>query len=493
MIPGRSESQFADQNDRPTHRRIRTPSTPSSPATRALSLFTPKRWSAMLSARHSTLSNAKDTPSGLHSAEQARHKTPCQISRPFAVCAAPGSALVKTVLAASQTMSADTQDRAEFSSRICERHLAGVPHEQSLLSSSAIWTGKADQTPIGLAAEENQLGIDVGRPEGPLTCQRKAMPPRRGESASELVAGDESDLQVAMDEPSQNSIHIPATELWILGEEQSFSTCPTPGLDQSRSEGISTPALTNDNAHCMTPPTNSLHSHKGNNRQSPGLFDAAEAQAVSPYPISSTTRKDCIVDRPLIDDWGGQPVGTHAEDSVLSDTLRDMLIVREENDRQSRLRAWRRHARYGTPEGDTMDSIASWASSQSATRIATGQVRRRVGMADFLQGRGEDTVSHTLRAEEARETADRVKEQSALGSTTDADSLFENDEERFEIRTAWRGHIPLPPVSSLMSSNETSNEEEDFAASWVGIPDDRPSNIPRRIHPTTQTPDLADQ
>ncbi|MCO5585403.1 hypothetical protein L7F22_039336 [Adiantum nelumboides] len=512
------------------HQRGRTDPSVSTSTIKSRNMLVPKRWSALFSSKsinnlqtsHPTYPTTqthfkKFGKASSPKPDEALHhrltEGPHEISHPFSVSAATGSALVKTITSTSNYVSMspvvssnsvliepfvhDDTEQVQFKLDLNAR--TPVCNSTQSLTKDRTPQHRQRNSVIGTHDHLYQHTPFSARSSGRYTAFHEPIE----DVLEEYLLQDEDEEQETKHEQKErirasfsegNSLYYTPGENSMISESQSFATCFTTMEGRALSErSASTPALTQDGDR-------SAASSKTN------VSDAHHMRDSSSHTLGSVRSNDST-----IEDWGSRPEGLCIETGdEISTKLKAMLTDQGERNRQSRLRAWREHARSGSHREAALQTLLAHQKQHHHEYIDTPiqPAYHRVRVSDFLHIRGEASVmtdlqrylqasgSNSKEEQENNSTSDVMEDDygsTYRDSTMDATSILENDSESVEIRTAWRGKVDQYKRLENGQGLRTTYSTESFdmpKSEGKLIPSDsshspvlRPSNIPRRKHP----------
>ncbi|PWN32750.1 uncharacterized protein FA14DRAFT_77331 [Meira miltonrushii] len=527
------------------HQRGRTdPSVPLS-TIKARNVLDPKRWSTLFSSRNVTAVQAnhathqttqthfkrfgKTSSPRLEEAWQQRlPESPRKISHPFSISAAPGSALGKAITSSGNFISmspavSSNGTLVESTGHDAERILfnldlqARMPILQSTHSplNDTIHPNSSfderQQQKSSLYGPQLRRSTFGSRSSGRYTEYHEPIE----DVLEEYLLQDEEDGRTGRQEEEEritasfsegNSLYYTPGEASMISESQTFATCHTSLEGRTMSaRSASTPAFVQDgdrSAASSDLMDRSLIQTNG----SDAFFTTPSRRTrdLSLQALGSVRSNDST-----IEDWGSRPEGLWIETGdELSTKLKAMLTDQGERNRQSRLRAWREHARSGSHREAALQALLAQQKQYHQESFDTDiqPAYHRVRVSDFLHIREEAPAKTDLQRYLQASGAEKKQEHhntseaneddygsTYLDSTMDATSVLENDSESVEIRTAWRGKVDqyqrFENGSQLRSAFSTESFDMPKSEGKL-IPSDssyspvlRPSNIPRRKHP----------
>lgn len=451
-----------------------------------------------------------------------------EISHPFSVSAAPGSALGKAITSSGNFLS--MSPRASMTgtlndplghetehilfnldphARTSDLHLTHSPTNDMAYSNPS--RDRQGKRLSGFHDHPYQRNTFGPRSSGRYTVFHEPIE----DVLEEYLMQDEEYDQAARQEQEvmmhtafsdTNSLYYTPGETSMISESQTFATCLTSVESRMMSErSASSHALSQDgNRSAASSRLLENSSSRANLSDAFSLSTSYRMRHSGSQAFASIKSNDTT-----IEDWGSRPEGLCVETGdELSTKLKAMLTDQSEQNRQSRLRAWREHARSGSHREAALQALlAQQKQNHRSSFDADFQPDyHRVNVFDFLQTKehapAKSDLQRYLQASGAKYEqkyniiSDANEDDCGnayLDSTMDATSVLENDSESVEIRTAWRekvdqyerlgnGHI-LRTTKSDDSFDQPQSEGKLIPSDSSCSPVLRPSNIPRRKHP----------
>lgn len=539
-------NQDPHQTKTKLHQRGRTDPSVSMYTIKARNVLDPKRWSILFSSSKNV--NNVQAGHGANSTTQTHFKrfgktssprleeawhqrlpeSSREISHPFSVSAAPGSALGKAITSSGNfiSMSPTVSSNASFlehmghdaeqilfdldlHARTPILHSTHSPINETTYPNPQL--DKRHKRKSSSHGHQLHRSIFGSRSSGRYTDYHEPIKDvleeyllQDGEGDQEARQGQEERLHASFSEV--DSLYYTPGEASMISESQTFATCHTSLEGRTmNARSASTPAIIQDGNRSAA--SSELMDRSTTQANESDAFLSSPSLGIrdlSLQALGSVRSNDST-----IEDWGSRPEGLWIETGdELSTKLKAMLTDQSERNRQSRLRAWREHARSGSHREAALQALLSQQKQhQQVSSVADIQpAYHSVRVSDFLHIRDEapakTDLQRYLQASNAERKQGRHNTSDAneddygstyLDSTMDATSVLENDSESVEIRTAWRGKVDqykrfedgpqLRPTYSTESFDVPRSEGKLIPSDSSYSPVLRPSNIPRRKHP----------